>query len=564
MAITRPDSTGITHRGRVLDSVLGNTSYMASGYKTLTELFDAVRQDASKDISIIFDTPFVVDDRNARVTLSLSDKDSVTIKGLNLEDRTQYTSAWDVWRLFDFTNVGRVDIDASVTSTLEFVGGDKQGFYVARIIGADIVNFNAKVSRCFYGIHAENVKVLNVNSVNSDTRYPVSMIKCGIINVKANNNGCRRDFFLIDGCDSARFDINAIDTQQGSPIKHYFQPGRMSHETCNVNIKYKYRSTGRYTLPDRVAPIWLDWAWDSKNNELIGKAIMRNIHIDYDVEGGTWGSVIGTSKLIDESVGDTTARGYTMQNITISGRIDLGGGWRGTGYVFNFHTGPNWKSDDFVGSFKLQDLVIRKKNGGDVILNTQQLESAIVAAQAIQLIRVTAPEMVPDGSSSYGDAVLFDSVLMKEYTSLKASKTSNNTLESTIFVDKGASDSNIIKIGKMNNYRTMSMLSINIIANSPKSGVGSAYCGRMDWLLGQSTSAGVTAGEGAVTQTFTKGTQMTPSLSCDAEGNITFKAGGWESLEANIKLDVSMTYSRWGGGVNNKMKGMVFNPFTLY
>lgn len=561
---TKPDTLGITHRGQILDKVIGDvTQYNLSSYTGLADMFAAILADKRDNVDVVFDGQVIVSDRDKRASLKLSGINSFRATGIDLVDKTEYTSVWDIWRLFDLSNINYVEVSGSFKSTLSFVGGDKQGLQPIRATGVGVLVFTGLTDKCYFGVQSEDTKNVTVRTVNTDTRYPLHFTKCGVIDVVADNNGCRRDFFLIDGCKSARMDISAVDTQQGSPIKHYFQPNRMSHETLNVDIKYTYRSTGRYTLPDRVAPIWLDWGWDSKNTESVGSGVMRNIRIEYDVAGGTWGSVIGTSKLIDESVNDPEPRGYVMQNVTVTGRIELGGGWRGNGYVFNFHTEDNWKQGDVVNGVKLKDLIIRKRNGGDVILNTNQLEAAISGSAGVILDNVSSPELVLSGSAQYGDKVRFSNVTMKEYTSKDAVINSVATLRKTKVINITAGSPVTIKLGKVDNYRTMSMFKLSILATTPQSGVGSAFCGEMAWLLPFATTPSALAGEGKVIPVFTKGTAMTPTISADADGNVVFKATGWEGLDFSLQLDTTLTYNKWGGGTNTLMQGMVSSKFTL-
>ncbi|RYA68370.1 hypothetical protein DD595_25580, partial [Enterobacter cloacae complex sp. 4DZ3-17B2] len=157
------------------------------------------------------------------------------------------------------------EVDAS--STLEYVGDDKRGLTPLRLNGCDNFTFIGKTSKCYQGYECTNVKNLYSRSVNNDTRYPHLMSNIGLVDINTKNNGCRRDFFLQNNCSGGQITVDAVDTQQGTPIKMYFFNGNMDNQVSNLYVKYKYRSTGRYTLPYRVAPIWLDWGWDSSITE---------------------------------------------------------------------------------------------------------------------------------------------------------------------------------------------------------------------------------------------------------------------------------------------------------
>ncbi|EOY5959609.1 phage tailspike protein, partial [Escherichia coli] len=323
-----------------LDSVVNKRVLYFSRFGTLQSLQSYITSNNLKNVEIIFDqvVNFGPGSGGLGTIVSLSDMDYLAVKGLVIRDTLLYSGAFDLTRVFDLTNITNLVFEVDASSTLEYVGDDKRGLTPLRLNGCDNFTFIGKTSKCYEGYECVNVKNLYARSVNNDTRYPHMLGTVGTVDIHTVNNGCRRDFFLTNNCGGGHITVDAVDTQQGTPIKMYFYNGNMDNQISNLVIKYKYRSTGRYTLPYRVAPIWLDWGWDSSTTETLISGVMRNITIEYDVVGGNWGSVIGTTKLIDETIGDDVARGYVYSNIYIKGRIELGGGdSANNAWVYNFN-----------------------------------------------------------------------------------------------------------------------------------------------------------------------------------------------------------------------------------
>ena len=338
----------------------------------------------------------------------------------------------------------------------------------------------------------------------------------------------------------------------------YFYDGNMDNEVSNLVINYKYRSTGRYDsiLPTRTPPIWLEWGWDSTITQPIVRATMRNITVNYDVVGGTWGAVIGTRKLIDELSGDVTARGYTYSNITITGRIELGGMPSGNAVFFNFRDADNWKSGDTVNGFSCKDLVVRKLNGGNVVLNTNQLIGAVSNYGGVSFDNVSAPEGVTDLSTNYS-LVKFRDCTFSDFASIGATPDVSKSASGSFVFLKGAGDSRNFKLGTISTYRNVSLWTIDIVANSPFSGVSSAWHGKIQGTLVMGTSPAASTLEGTVSASYTKGTAATPTISVDVSGNVFLNFAGWDALEANVAVTVRMQYNQYSGGGNKTVRGML-------
>ncbi|EHD1573093.1 hypothetical protein JR769_003131 [Escherichia coli] len=548
-----------------LDSVVNKRVLYFSRFGTLQSLQSYITSNNLKNVEIIFDqvVNFGPGSGGLGTIVTLSNMDWLEIRGLVIRDTLLYSGAFDLTRVFDLTNITNLVFEVDASSTLEYVGDDKRGLTPLRLNGCDNFTFIGKTSKCYQGYECTNVKNLYARSVNNDTRYPHLMSNIGLVDINTKNNGCRRDFFLQNNCAGGQITVDAVDTQQGTPIKMYFFNGNMDNQISNLVIKYKYRSTGRYTLPYRVAPIWLDWVWDSSTTETLISGVMRNITIEYDVVGGNWGSVIGTTKLIDETIGDGVARGYVYSNILIKGRIELGGGdSNNKAWVYNFNTTDNWKDGDDINGFYLKDIVIRKLNGGKVYLNTNQLAGAVKSSGQIVLDNVSAPELILS-AQSYGDKVMFNNCNLYDFTTKNAVKNAYQSLKTTCTIRKASGDASSFQIGSMSVYRTICFLSVDIKATSPSSGNVSTWGGNITGQLVQGTTAGNVTLTGNTNTLYTTGTALNPSIRCGTDGRIIITFAGWESLEAFITCDIAMVYNEYSGGSNNTVLGLVNKKFAV-
>lgn len=568
---TRPTTQGITHNGEVLWSYLngqfqGEDIYTFSMYPSLIAMFAAVASSTSENIKMIFDVPVVITDDIQKSTLNLSNKKYVSVHNLIVRDSTLYAGSFDLWRIFNFVNISNLFMEVDLESSLEYVGDDKRGLTPLRLKGCDNFTFIGKTLRCYQGYEVDGVKNLYARSYNVDTRYPHLMTNIGTVDINTVNEGCRRDFFLTDNCGGGQITVDALDTQQGTPLKMYFFNGNMSHEMSNLTINYKYRSTGRYVLPFRVAPIWLDWGWDSTTTEPLIKGLMRNITINYDVVGGTWGSVIGTTKLINESIADNSPRGYQYSNINIQGRIEIGGGdASGNGWFFNFNTNDNWVSGDTINAFNCKDLIVRKINGGSLYVNTNQLTGAVNSYGGVTFDNVSAPEATLT-ASDYSLVRFRDSSFLDFVSDHAVDDSKASAISSTVY-EKAAAGSVSVKIGRISKYRNISSWDVAVVANSPFSGVSSAWHGRIQGTLVAATTFTPSTLEGSVQSSFTKGTTATPTITTDSDGFVYLNMVGWAALEATISIHTRMSYNEYSGGANKTVKGMLSqrnSGFLLY
>lgn len=544
-----------------LDSVVNKRILYFSRFGTLQALQSHITSNSLKNVEIVFDDIVYFGPGSGGLgdQITLSDMDFLSVKGLVIRDTLSYSGAFDITRVFKLTNITNIYFEVDASSTLEYVGDDKKGLTPLLIDGCDNLIFIGKTYKCYQGYEAHNVKNLTARSNNVDTRYPHLIDSVGVIDIYSINNGCRRDFFLQNNCSGGQITVDAVDTQQGTPIKMYFFNGNMDNQISNLTVNYKYRSTGRYDsiIPLRNPPIWLEFGWDSSTTESIISGVMRNIKINYDVAGGMWGAVIGTRKLIDETSGDLSPRGYSFNNVVVSGRIELGSGDSfGNGCFFNFRDGNNWASGDLVDGFICKDLVVRKINGGQVKINVDQLTNAVSSYGGISFYNVNSPESVTDPSINYG-LVKFENCNFSDFSSVGASQDASKSASGSILYIKFSTDSKSVKIGTVSNYRNISLWVIDIVANSPFSGVASAWHGRIIGTLVSGTTPTGSTMEGAIQSSFTKGTAATPNVTVDSSGNVFLNFNGWESLEANISINISMQYDEYSGGVNKTVKGML-------
>lgn len=554
-------SYDVMHNGVVLHDYLQQdiTQFAFSNFSSLAEYFGAVRAAAdagAKSLKLVFDKQVTILSDSDKSTLTLSDLDSFIVENLVVRDTTLYSGSFDLWRIFDLSDIKNVQMHVDLESSLEYVGDDKRGLTPLRLNGCDNFTFIGKTVRCYEGYECTNVKNLYARSVNNDTRYPHLFSNVGVVDIYTVNNGCRRDFFLQNNCAGGQITVDAVDTQQGTPIKMYFFNGNMDNQISNLTINYKYRSTGRYTLPYRVAPIWLDWGWDSTITEPLIAGLMRNITINYDVVGGNWGSVIGTTKLINESIADNNPRGYGYSNIVITGRIELGGGdSNNNAWFFNFNTNDNWVAGDSINGFNCKDLVVRKRNGGGLFVNTNQLTGAVTNYGGVFFDNVNAPEATL--SASDYSKVKFRECSFLNFVSARAVPDGLQSASTSVVFNKAVGDSRNFKLGTMSRYRSTALLSVRVQAHSPSSGISSAWYGTVTGSLVQGTVAGASTMEGQAVAAFTKGVLAAPTLSVNEQGEVYLNMINWDSLEAVISVDVTMQYNEYSGGSNKTVRGML-------
>lgn len=541
-----------------LDTLTKQHTLYFSEFSGLVELQAYIISNNLKNVEIIFDEVLNLGPGSGGLStlVKLSNMDYLGIRNLVIRDTLLYSGSFDITCVFDLTNISNLVMEVDASSTLEYVGDDKRGLTPLRLNGCDNFTFIGKTVRCYQGYECTNVKNLYARSVNTDTRYPHLLGNIGTVDINTTNDGCRRDFFLTNNCGGGQITVDAKDTQQGTPIKMYFYNGNMDNQISNLTVNYKYRSTGRYTLPYRVAPIWLDWGWDSTTTESMVAGLMRNITINYDVVGGNWGSVIGTTKLIDESIADNNNRGYVLSNVVITGRIELGGGdINNHAWFFNFNTNDNWVSGDAVNGFVCKNLTVRKLNGGDVYVNTNQLTGAVSTYGGVTFDNVNAPESVLTATDY--SKVRFSSSNFSSHTTLGASPDSSKSAAGSILFIKSAANPASFKLGNVSIYRNVSLWNITIVANSPLSGVVSAWHGKIIGNLVMGTTPGKSSLEGKVAASFTKGTLASPTVTVDASGNVSLNMVGWESLDANVAVNISMQYDEYSGGGNKTVRGML-------
>ena len=127
----------------------------------------------------------------------------------------------------------------------------------------------------------------------------------------------------------------------------------------------------------------------------------------------------------------------------------------------------------------------------------------------------------------------------------------------SFMIIKAAGDSLNFKLGTISTYRNVSLWTVDIVANSPQSGVTNAWHGRIQGTLVMGTTPAANTLEGTVQSSYTKGVAATPTISADASGNVFLNFAGWDSLDANISVRVHMQYDEYSGGGNKTVKGML-------
>jgi hypothetical protein len=199
--------------------------------------------------------------------------------------------------------------------------------------------------------------------------------------------------------------------------------------------------------------------------------------------------------------------------------------------------------------------VVRKLNGGDVYVNTNQLTGAVANYGGVRFENVNAPEAKLTATNY--SKVKFDNCTFSDFASLGAATDSSKCATGSMLFIKAAGDPANFKIGTVSTYQNVSLWTVDVVANSPLSGISSAWHGRLQGTLVMGTSPAPSTMEGSVQSTFTKGTAATPTISVDASGNVFLNFAGWDSLDANIAVNVKMQYDEYSGGGNKTVRGML-------
>ncbi len=551
----------IDQSGTTLVSKINLHLLRYSDFNSLSEIQNFITESSMSSVEILFDKPVNLSTNNEHLC-TLSDMDYLKVTNLVVSDTTTYTDDFDICRIFDLQNIKHVDIDVIATSTLNDVNGDKQGLCVVRLNGCDVFEIKGSTIGCYQLHELTNVKVIKNHSVNSGTRYPCHLYNGnGVVDIKMKNTGCRRDFFIINGVSGGTIDIDSTDQGNASLVKHYADATYTSPYSSNLKIKFKHRSTGLYNSvrPARWSPILFDTSIDSTATGIVTGSTFKNIEVDYDVVGDKFGSIIAFRKLIDDSTGDVTGRGYTLENITIKGHIELNSA--STAYFFNYNGGDNWQATDRVRNVKLADL--RISGSAAPVFNPNQLKLAIDTSSPLRLVNVNAVSaVITDITTDYTDYVIAESVLFSTHTTLKADKNNLATLKSSGKVIK-ATSSNTVQIATVENYRAICGVRINMRAYSGTTDATQIAVGNFNGVI---KFASTTPGSwlGAYESKYSQGTAVTPALTLGTNGEVYISLPEWNALQAYVSFEMEIQYNQYSTNAQcSTIRGLVSKRYSI-
>ena len=551
----------VVNSAYVLSKVIDYTQLKYSTFNSMAALQSYIDSANLTSVEIIFDKELNLASNEGSL-ITLSNLDSLKITSLVVKDTTEYVGVSDICRVFDLQNIGHVSISVSAYSTLNDVNGDKQGLCIVRLNGCDVFDIKGTTSGCYQLHELTNVKVIKNHSVNYGTRYPCHLYNGnGIVDIKMKNTGCRRDFFIINGVSGGTIDIDSTDQGDASQIKHYADAMYTSPYSSDLVVKFKHRSTGLYdsARPARWSPILIDTSIDSTAVGVVTGSTFKNIEIDYDVVGDKFGSIIAFRKLIDDSTGDVTGRGYTLENITIKGHIELNSA--STAYFFNYRDGDNWQVTDRVRNVKLADL--RVSGSAAPIFNPNQLKLAIDTSSPLRLINVNAvTAVITDTTTDYTDYVIAENALFSTHTTLKADKNNLATLKSSGKVIKAASSSTV-QIATVENYRAICGVRINMRAYSDTTDATQIAVGNFNGVI---KFASTTPGSwlGAYESKYSQGTAVTPALTLGTNGEVYINLPEWNAIQAYVSFEMELQYNQYSTNAQcSTIRGLVSKRYSI-
>lgn len=522
---------------------------------------------SKSSVVVYFDKELVLTSPKTKYsTNSITGPKSVVFVTPVVDDRIQYNnSEFDIYRMFDVTDVDNVDvIQANVKSTCYDVGGNKNALEWMRATGFKKLKVSGVFDKCQSSIHGYDGEIIEVDSVNSDTRYPLRTNNVKSITGKMVNNGCRRDFFLNAPVSNANLVVDSTDLQQGCIIENRVTATDFSREASNIDIKYKHRSTGRYQLFDRAAPINLVFLRESGVTEQITPASMRNINIEYDVDGGYFGSIIGLPKYIDPNLPDMTGRAYKLQALKITGRIKLGSE-SADSFYFNWQTSNNWVSGDYIYSIDLNELtVIHNVPGKQLAFNPEIIMGAIADFGKIKLDSLVSPSAVfaNDKTIDYNRKLLFNNTILRDWTTDDARGQAQSTLVRRGWSEKATGDPGV-KVCKIDTSKCVVALSISINAYYSDDFPLNYWFGEFKGQVGATAGGVWNLPKGAFIEHDKGGVVVTPTLTIAANGEVSLNLPEWSASKANLQLKVEMIYANYDDEVSKYPRGIVSKKYAI-
>lgn len=562
-------ATGSTTPRRLDDrfaDVINVKDYGVEGVITSSSQFQALTDyivnNNIKNVKLLF--PEKLTFNNPANYLVLDGLDSFIVDGLDIEDIHDYeaTGNFTFTRLFDLTNTKVVSITNAVAeSTLQSVqpSGEKKGFTFVRSDGGDLFKCDCTLVKGYRTFEVWNTKVVNGVIYTEDTRYSaVAQEGCGIVDFNISSLRTRRNFYVY-GCGSANIRVDSEDQYGASPLILNVENDGEEKEMSNVDVYFKERGT--LTLPDRAAPISLTL---NTVNSAIGDAVARNISIEYDVVGD-YGTVIDLSKYYN-GVGDTASRGYVIDGLQISGRLES---TRSENLrLINWADDINWYAGDEIRGVNFNNLNVDVASGYAAVLNMDRVLNALQERGAVKFNSSKIPQGFIGATDNYSDRVIFHKTNIRDYQGTYALESRKLLSKKDWVIESSTSSGVSVKVAQVDNERSLNFIRFYIKAHGNPESINSSWHGSIDGYVSYDAS-GTPSVRVQANEAYQNpaGEQLNPTITANTSGELFLSLPEWTSstaiAEAEIYLDASVNYTQYTNIDNPYLVGLYSNKYDL-
>lgn len=356
------------------------------------------------------------------------------------------------------TNVVILGNGATITSTLvntaqsvvAFYGAPFNGFAVDSLtfIGGNTTLRTGGESLVAFSGGSRNVRVTNVIAKNcgagvgctdNTTKqtgvvvlngyfercfYPLSLWGTDDVLAHITTVNCGRSYFPVAPCDNHDVYVNSQSgyTSSDCLLKVYADPGKSVADNTISNIRLTYRSGGRYPGAGNQADGIIEM--DIEQATVVsGAGHFRDVRIAFTMDGGSGvdkpSNIFNMNRYLFGGGHDTTVRGHSYQNISISGSASNWNNSDAGGVVICPTAAGDVWTGDLISGFALRDLQILGVPPGDAISVNGQ--GAIAGTQFLSMDNVRV-----DGAITY--ASLTNANISRRAVSASNSNTVDNKL----------------------------------------------------------------------------------------------------------------------------------------
>ncbi len=461
--------------------------------------------------------------------------------GGKMNDLTDVSLANAQHVLFVIRNAAVVSFEnANISGDMELPTSVRGGMTLSRVYNSGYVSFEGRAAGIINHVETRDCGTVKIIADCEGVRYPFLVYRCKSFNVVLNNKNCWRDYF-IQGAESGNFHIVSDGPRQHSMIKSY--DGAM----INSNIVGYYKARNRtYGLETPTGQFGFEIESD------IG-VLFRNIHITVDIEGNYSRPIMFRNFKADGS-DQTVAKGHTLQNVKISGRIkDLSGV---TGNLFL--VGGGYRAGDYIQSFTFEDLTVN----GSFVINVDQLLPAIDVGSKMKWTNFT----ITDGFlQTHVSGFYANYIVVRNVTFVNKAYSVNNSLSCGIleYSKKYVGDIAAgIPLFNVDNTKTINHIVIDYCATISESTFNPFIEGRLSGILVFPTN-GVISETTVDTQYAKIGTAGVADLFEISPGVLGIKIPTWTAPLAMLQVRVMIKYNSYGEGDFSSIPGMVYFPYAI-